>query len=907
MTELWISLRFRETLRSETACAWLLPGASARSWLAAISELDLDAREIGLLLLPTSRQDPRAACALAFTRDGAPRSCRRALAPRWNRRGKWFHPADAELAPPVTGAELDALVPADFVVVHPSLGVVAFEAKDVTAVERLMAIRIPAFPERWITDPGTTLAPRLLEVSPAALPPILELFVEERRTIATEDPFRDLRASSQSSDSVLPKRWIARITLALCRLAPERAPHPTWVDALKGWATSILGPDAADTRKGRPSSRKERRRQEIERLLRQLDEDPEAGLRRALPLWSPPARGQGIAGDSLGARDTEFSLKGLRASRRVDAWDLQREFRQRLETSYRAIAARERARGNHRRAAYVLAHLIGDLRAAAEVLEEGGHVREAASLLQHECGSPVAAAECLQRAELLHEAVPLFERARRHEAAARIWRRLGRYDLARSCFQRAVDDATRKGHHLEAARLLEQDLERPEEALALLESGWNVPAVAEECAIERVRLLQRIGRTSAAEHEPRALRERVTPDDLARLMRVLRRLSGREFATGVARVARDEARLVAATVLRAGPSPTARTILDELARLRPEDPILVRDAARFASRLALEHAPLPPAPTAIPLPKGYRWMAIAADGNHLVAVGCADGDSRERAYCIVPWSGASTLRRTPSASPTVSAKVRSIGPTGSFLLTFQGADPMAALLHTNGAHAQQIAAELPEWYGIDGSDSRILFGLEVPRGNRCARIVRLDRSMQPAKSCEFPPLDRMVPHGDVHFAAYAEWVFVAHHGLLRAERSIRGGTRDLDPGFTSRVRDLVATGRATRAAALVVSESNELVIATAQPNSLDLHVGFKTAFADRVAIHGHRDFWVATARGTGLRIEYQAHLQTLVPHVFDFEPFDREIVALTRGPAPESLAALLDDGTVRIVTPIERT
>ena len=64
----------------------------------------------------------------------------------------------------------------------------------------------------------------------------------------------------------------------------------------------------------------------------------------------------------------------------VDFWMMSPEYSQRLATIYRELANREISLGRHRRAAYILAELLGDLSAAAATLADGGHFREAAVL-----------------------------------------------------------------------------------------------------------------------------------------------------------------------------------------------------------------------------------------------------------------------------------------------------------------------------------------------------------------------------------------------------------------------------------------------------------------------------------------------------------------------------------------------
>ena len=114
------------------------------------------------------------------------------------------------------------------------------------------------------------------------------------------------------------------------------------------------------------------RDKQLEKLLKLMQSDPDKALRLAIPLAAMSAfRGLGQSSNALTEAKPDFSLPTLFGSGPVDPWEIKEAFRKQLQAAYRMQAERELAAGRFRRAAYIHAHLLGDLTAAATILERG--------------------------------------------------------------------------------------------------------------------------------------------------------------------------------------------------------------------------------------------------------------------------------------------------------------------------------------------------------------------------------------------------------------------------------------------------------------------------------------------------------------------------------------------------------
>ena len=220
-----------------------------------------------------------------------------------------------------------------------------------------------------------------------------------------------------------------------------------------------------------------------------LQEDPDEGLRYALPLEGTPRRGSAPAGNELTRRNVQFNLQQLPASGPAGIWEVSQQRFESLRDKYRELANRELSLGRHRRAAYIFAHLLGDMHSAAAALRAGAHWREAAILYRDRLNRPQIAAECLEEGQLWTEAIDLYLPLESFEKVGDLYRKIGQDEQADEAFRRAVTRQLIAGDYLEAARLAEQKLNAPHEALQYLTAAWPNSHQAIACLNQKFTML----------------------------------------------------------------------------------------------------------------------------------------------------------------------------------------------------------------------------------------------------------------------------------------------------------------------------------------------------------------------------------------------------------------------------------
>jgi tetratricopeptide (TPR) repeat protein len=617
------------------ATAWLLPGGDAAAWLEELLRWPGPVEAVQLYLLTTPRGTAPVAALAVLPEERA--------RPRGNRAQPYglaapgvYVPVDAVIWPPVTPEELRAATKFPVLVFHPALGLTGCDPEDVKRVEDLLIGPARQIDVSWSAARAGPLEPSAL--GPVHLDVELSmdgLFGQESKDIGSE-PLDLLPPSPGERDSGPATRFaqgatglLAKGLLGMTALVPRTAFAPTWLNGLEGWVQQKLS--------GLTKEMERARHKELNRLLDQLVSNPEEGLRHAIPLAAMLNRGLAQASAQLGRRATDFNLGRLGGGRAADAWDVPGELRAALAKKYREMAMRELALGRHRRAAYILAELLGDFAEAAEALKQGRFFREAGLLYREHLRNPVAAAQCFAEGGLIEEALAIYEKGGLWLEAADLHARLGNREAECAALRRVVEARLAAGDTVAAARLIETRLREPDEALLLLEKTWPHRANALVCLEERLAMLERQRRPDDTIRLLESLSAETTPlERIADLAGLLAKIFEQTKDARARALAAEGVRMKAAAGLDGRPldGPDELSLLRSLTRLAPEDRLLKRDVLRFREQRPKE-APLLPLPPvaagfvrhitpektgALSLPLVGGWALAAGDAQHFFAV-----------------------------------------------------------------------------------------------------------------------------------------------------------------------------------------------------------------------------------------------------------------------------------------------
>jgi hypothetical protein len=618
-----------------SAKGWFLSGDSAERWLEELAAAGLAVSETRLFIVPKSLEDPSAAGVLVVPAASDLKARGPIGLPCQLIAGRLFIPADAKIFPPVTDGEIRKLCPHPINFFHPQCGLSAFDENAAVPISNLLEIPRERDVAWNSALPGVAPLPQLDRILLAQPPSVEDLFGGAEEDIGS-DPLIDLpEAPGEPKDSPVQnsgrklRRMIAKGISKAMNSVPRTASKRTWLNNIEDWAGRQLS--------GVAQQLDQLRNKELHRLLSMLEKDPEAGLRHAIPMSNFAHRGIAPPGATLATRTPNFDLGRIGGGGPADFWNIAPDLQEQLRSRYREMADREVRLGRFRRAAYIYAQLLGDLISAAKVLKQGRHFREAALLYEEHLKNPLEAAHCLAEGGLLDEAVERYAKLERWMEVADLHERMGNRAGAEEALRKVVGERIRQEFYLGAAAILEERLKVPDEALAALLQAWPASKQAAACAAAAFRLLARLGRHDGAND----LVNRIAATPISRnsgaVLHVLFEASRDYPHQPVRHRAADLSRVLIAHELSrpALPSKDARTFMEALNRLAPNDRLLVRDTNRFLSRLRVSELntiritpPKPPSASKnliplrrIELPRQIDWFELRREDISFFAVG----------------------------------------------------------------------------------------------------------------------------------------------------------------------------------------------------------------------------------------------------------------------------------------------
>jgi tetratricopeptide (TPR) repeat protein len=628
-----LTLQLRQEPAAQQATdAWFINGNDPIRWLDELAHSGLAQAETRLFVITEHATRITGLLVVPSSHPGAPSSP--ACIPCRLLAGRLFIPADAVLHPPVTEAEIRELCPWPLAFLHPTLGLSHFENDSTLRVWDLLEMPVERSGQWNFARHGQPTLPPLSAIILARPPTIDDIFGSAPQEIGTE-PLDDLPpADGELRDDAISKslrdakRFIAKgLSRALSGGGSQSGRGGKWLKGLENWANRQFSQVSEQLQK--------LRNKELHRLLSLLDKDPEAALRHAIPMNNFPHRGVSPPGARLGQRSPDFDARRL-GGRPADFWAVPFDLQEVLRRRYREMADREMQLGRHRRAAYIYAELLGDLVSAAHALKRGRFFREAALIYEEQLHNPLEAARCLAEGGLLLEAIERYEKHGRWLEAGDLYERLGERAAATSAIRRVVNEYLAQDDILGAAKLVEERLRLPDEAIDLLRNAWPSSRQAAACTGALFQILARTGQHEIASEHLGMIALAPVPN--AQVLPLLTALGGpaRDYPDAQVRhCTSDFSRVLISHQLKRPDlgSDHADRLMERLVRLAPEDRLLARDGNRHladrrnAERLARTLAP-PPLVGKKPgivrrfeLPRQIEWAQLRAEWHWFFAVG----------------------------------------------------------------------------------------------------------------------------------------------------------------------------------------------------------------------------------------------------------------------------------------------
>ena len=612
---------------------WFLPSIDTAAWLHALKSLGEQALSTRFFLAPSSTHDTTASGLIALFNFGHSRplpmpESRSSSIPlgaiplsdyATNERTRLFLPLHSKLTPCNCEASIKKLLQNPTVcelVWLPKIGLIGLETDD--EIHPDLLLKLPALPKHAIQ----WRPPPIWQSIPDRLPPIsmigssdeTQIFSNERKPIggkASQLMDIDEKGDPKPKSLTSKMKKVSRNLLEVF-LRPKDAnskkdnpdPSPKMkVDQDPSAAintpptkpstqpTNSLGASVTNyLRNFFDRSLQAERDNQIEKLLRLMAKNPDKALQFSIPMGGGTKgnapRGIAEPGTKLNEHSIDFSSQGFSGGGGpVDVWSIRDDLRRKLLSAYHDQARREIAAGRYRRAAYIYAHLLGDMAQAATVLERGKFYAEAATLYGKILDRPRDQARCLIAAAQFEAAAEVYDKLGEFIAAGDIWIKIDEPLRAKDAYEKGVDLAMMRNDVLGAAKLLDDKIGSRNRAEQLLWQQWPYGTQPFEASILAFKWLAEANRHSDALERFQSaidLANNLTYQNL--LSQLCLHLAHNYPLESLKEIARDRCRLSVANGIDSISRSEREKRMDILRALHPIDPYLQRDSRRFLNQ-----------------------------------------------------------------------------------------------------------------------------------------------------------------------------------------------------------------------------------------------------------------------------------------------------------------------------------
>lgn len=681
----------------------------AEHWLTELRETGLPLAEFALYFMPSSIADRRPSGLFVVHSQPLKLRDHHWSAIPYGRLAQLYLPTHCQLLPPVEAEEIELELTHALSVFHPGIGLVGFEESDQKSIHDLIEP-----PERrprasWSHakyEPALKL-PRLIGVRPLLPASTVSLLESGRGDIGEKAqaapkkkdvkkgrPAKKAEAGKTKEEGGESKPgWFKKaVAKGVQWIAGQEADSDKtgWFHKFSDWAGRTLSPKIL-----------ERRKLEIQRLMQLLDDNPDEGLRYALPLSNTGlpggARGPVRPGSTLTSRTVDYRAPSGRSGA-GDPWALNQETIQKLRAKYLKAAQRELRLGRHRRAAYIFSELLGDHSNAALALMEGKHYHEAAMIYKDRLFQKQQAAQCLAQGGYYRDAIELYELIHMFEQAGDLYKKLELEKESREAYLKAASTYEKGRDYLRAGKIVDQKVGEPLAAVEIYKRAWRTKLQATKCVLAEFEIYGRLSLHTDA--EKRLIEFGETPyqtQQLQNLVAAIAQISQSYPNRELKSLAADKTRVIIGMRLPHASRLEAKALIRWLNHTQPQDHLLARDSLRYQEQSKGKKTRAKPkrVKKSVELKRRFQllsghWKAAACDDHNFYVAGLLnrqviavrifeDGTMLSHVWPQIPGNfdkiqGQNFLTLATSSSPSLPIILKSSGHPALRLHRFENND-----------------------------------------------------------------------------------------------------------------------------------------------------------------------------------------------------------------------------------------
>lgn len=456
--------------------AVFIPGNLATHWLTELDLMGFDTSNIEAFAVPGLRAAEVAGCVAIRHKDIGKTDVRANTICQCA--GKYLLiPANTMLYPALTDGEIESLCKKRLHFLHPEYGLIELTE----SIHWASLIRKPALLNITTNTPklGTRFPNELRSIRLMPSDPIDTLSNFEQANFPVREPLPNK-----------PLTFLEKIKLYLYKLlfrsgSETDRKKPSWISKIPFLFKILRKTDGLVNRMQADYNALEKRNEKtVDQLVRLLRDNPELGLKYALPLDSngmQRRKGNWFGEFTLERRWTDFSLFGMEKSGGGGIAPFSDDSFFKLQQQYRDTADQLIQSGKFKNAAFIYLKLLNDHYQAAICLEKGGFYAEAAALYLKKMNDPSRAAECYAKGGMPDQAIEIYKTQKQFEKVGDLYASIKKTDLANQYYQLVVDDYLKSRQFLKAATIYRVKMNNTSAAKEICLKAWKNREEMDKC------------------------------------------------------------------------------------------------------------------------------------------------------------------------------------------------------------------------------------------------------------------------------------------------------------------------------------------------------------------------------------------------------------------------------------------
>lgn len=447
-----------------------LKGNDPYQWLLKIQQLNLRLSEVQIFPLPGATPNTIWGCLIALNTSNTPLEMEEVQLFQCFE-NKLFIPEYADFSPKIKANDLTRMLQTPYCCYHPEIGFV--ELEETYTLEDFLVL-----PEE---KSCYTFTPEIGTVIPSTIKRMSIIALDEEETLKQlEEKFPKNEPLPQKPLSFLDKirLWGYRTFLgnkAKSKTSVPMAESNVPVSVKQSIWQKLFSkkPKMMDAILDDYKNLEERNKNEVDKLLDMLKNNPDMALKYAIPINSEGLP-RGVQKGSYTFRQyrNSLGLSGGNTNRSGVTIDIGDESL-RLTTQYQNTAKQLIQSGDYEKAAFVYLKLLQDYSLAGSTLEEGGQYAAAASIYLKYAKDKMRAAKCYEKGNLTNKAIELYIELGENIKVGDLYYYENKIEEGNNYYLKEVEELKKNNKYIKAADVFEHKMGQLENAQATLFEGWT--------------------------------------------------------------------------------------------------------------------------------------------------------------------------------------------------------------------------------------------------------------------------------------------------------------------------------------------------------------------------------------------------------------------------------------------------